>query len=174
MSDAPSLLAQDNSTAPHTATWHPDPTFRGTWGLISTCLATLLICVWKAVHMDIPLRQSPWNFVDKLGWLFVGIFAPDLLLYVACCQLRHANSVRELAEQYLRCPSVSRSYLDGLLSRVRGCSKVRSTLLSIAYILIWASNYSKRDSLGYFSIFNAVSCLRSTILSPEMSPPRTW
>ena len=67
----------DNSTAPHTTSWHADPTFRGTWGLISTCLGTLFICVWKAVHMDVPLRASPWAFVDKLGWLFVGVLAPE-------------------------------------------------------------------------------------------------
>ena len=99
-----SLFSRANSTAPPTPSWRPSPNTRGTRDIVSTCLATLLICVWKAVHTDIPLDQSQSNFTDKLGWLVIGIFAPDVLLYTACCQLERALRYRDYAGKYLDCP----------------------------------------------------------------------
>ena len=110
-----------SSPAPDTAHWHADPTFRGTWGLISTCLGTLFICVWKAVHMDVPLRASPWNVLDKVGWLFVGVFAPDYLLYLACCQLRCACDLQEWAELHLEFVPDPPGYVVRVGKRVGDC-----------------------------------------------------
>ena len=126
--DAPSLFSRTSSTVSGAATWHPDPDFRGTWGIVSTCLATLIICVWKAVHIDIPLRQTRWNSVDKLGWLVVGILAPDLLLYTACCQAYWAYRVHIHARTYLVCPPKSpwqSSYTSRLLKYARFRLKVQ-------------------------------------------------
>ncbi|EKM56216.1 uncharacterized protein PHACADRAFT_209692 [Phanerochaete carnosa HHB-10118-sp] len=97
-----SLFSRDNSTAlPASASWHADPAVRGTWGIVSACLSTLVICVWNAVHIDIPLRPRRWEFVDKLPWLAVGLLAPDYLLYVACCQLYHAKKLSAAGKVYL-------------------------------------------------------------------------
>ncbi|GJE96399.1 hypothetical protein PsYK624_125950 [Phanerochaete sordida] len=94
---------------PDTASWHPDPTFRGTWGIVSTCVSTLIICVWNAIHFNIPPRDQKWSFLHKLPWLLCGLFAPDLLIIVAGDQLDDdARFISAAARRYLRtrCSSV--------------------------------------------------------------------
>lgn len=38
----------------NTATWHLELARRGTFGLLSSCLITTGLCVWTAVHLNIP------------------------------------------------------------------------------------------------------------------------
>ena len=126
MTDAPFLFSRANSTASLAASWHPSPNTRGTWDIVSTCLATLLICVWKAVHINVPLHRSLWNIMYKLEWLVVGIIAPDVLLFTACCQLQRAFRNRHFAREHLGCPPeppVWPSYLPRRLKCV--CSRLK-------------------------------------------------
>jgi hypothetical protein len=93
------------SSVNHTSSWQPQPTFRGTFGILSTCLVTLGLCVWSAIHLNIPARnEAPWDFicalsiwkktrnewpwkklawpgqsVRKIGWTLLGFFAPELV-----------------------------------------------------------------------------------------------
>ena len=129
MPDASFLFSRDNSTASPTASWHPSPSgdTRGTWDIITLCASTLAICVWNAVHMDIPLHDSKWNFVDRLGWLVVGIIAPDVLLYTACSQFHWACVVHRTARRCLDHPAEQKgwyAYLMHLLSWIGFYSKV--------------------------------------------------
>ena len=34
--------------------WVPDPDNRGTWSLLYSCVFTLVLCVWTAIHLNIP------------------------------------------------------------------------------------------------------------------------
>ncbi|GJE96267.1 hypothetical protein PsYK624_124610 [Phanerochaete sordida] len=100
-----------------TATWRPNPGVRGTFEIITTCLSTLIICVWSAVHVDVPLRRSARvNGIGKVGWIFTGLVSPDLLLYAACCQLYRAQVLLQDAQQYLH-----GEYVDSMGSRLRRC-----------------------------------------------------
>jgi hypothetical protein len=93
------------SVANDTSPWRPQPTFRGTFGILSTCLVTLGLCVWSAIHLNIPARnERPWDFIcalstwkkargrwpwnrfgwpgqtlRKLVWTLLGFFAPELV-----------------------------------------------------------------------------------------------
>ena len=157
MMDAPSLFSRANSTAPHTATWRSGPTVdtRGTWDIISICLSTLLICVWKAVHIDIPLHQGQSNFVNKLGWLVAGILAPDMLLYIACCQAYGAYIVHVSAKEYLDCPPEPpgwSSYPSRFLNYVRSRLKVQSSCRCACLQVLTANSntpHSRRKSSVY-------------------------
>lgn len=68
--------------ANNTSEWHPEPTYRGTFGILSTCLITMVLCVWTAVHLNIPehgqagivTRQT----CRKILWLCIGLLAPEL------------------------------------------------------------------------------------------------
>lgn len=64
----------------NTTSWEPQPTHRGTFGLVSSCLITLFLCVWTALHLNIPeygkAHMQKWH---KLAWLVVGFFAPELV-----------------------------------------------------------------------------------------------
>lgn len=94
MSITEALHLHINSTTffPLVDLWIPEPNFRGTFSIISTCISTLAICVWSAVHLDIsPDREHDTSvFVRKSGWLLVGLLAPDMLLYLAFSQWYNA------------------------------------------------------------------------------------
>ncbi|GJE96390.1 hypothetical protein PsYK624_125860 [Phanerochaete sordida] len=103
-----SCLCARNATVLDAGSWRPDPTFRGTWGIVSTCLSTLVICVWNAIHFNVPHRDRKWSFVHKLPWLFVALFAPDAVIILAGDQLDDAMVISAAARRYSqkRRPSV--------------------------------------------------------------------
>lgn len=60
--------------------WRPEPTERGTFSILSTCILTLALCVWTAVHLNIPaygerLAQTR----RKGGWMMLGVIAPEVV-----------------------------------------------------------------------------------------------
>jgi len=70
----------------HTAKWHPEPTFRGTFSILSSCLITMALCVWTAVHLNIPAHREKAaigfitpQFIRKIKWLFIGLLAPEFV-----------------------------------------------------------------------------------------------
>lgn len=82
-----------NST---TVGWMPEPQVRGTVGLIWSCLATIFICTWSALHLNISLKhRSIYGEVQQQGlWVFVGLFAPEWLTYFAFGELMQAWQIR--------------------------------------------------------------------------------
>ncbi|EKM56455.1 uncharacterized protein PHACADRAFT_118172 [Phanerochaete carnosa HHB-10118-sp] len=106
MNDTFRSLQASHGPAYPQAIWQSSPDVRGTYDIISTCLSTIVICVWSAVHVDVPIRQTRWSIIDKIGWLVTGLVAPDLLLYVACCQLYRAYVLLGEAKRCLHVESV--------------------------------------------------------------------
>lgn len=109
MSLTSTRMSADVCTSPlhdPTASWKPNPNCRGTFGIISTCVATLLICAWSAVHVDIPSREMSTSkrLVPKLGWLVMGLLAPDYLLYLAVGQWFNALGLIRTAYTELSLP----------------------------------------------------------------------
>ncbi len=50
--------------------WQPDPTFRGTLNIFTSCILTLFLCVWTASHVDIQTGKSTSRrWMAKCGWL---------------------------------------------------------------------------------------------------------
>ncbi|KZV87470.1 hypothetical protein EXIGLDRAFT_620578, partial [Exidia glandulosa HHB12029] len=76
-------------------TWRDsDSDTRGTYDILSLCVSTLAICVWSAVHMDIPTNKTFWNVhVKRIAWLAVGLILPEMLVITALGQLMHARSI---------------------------------------------------------------------------------
>lgn len=60
--------------------WQPEPQTRGTYSIVSTCVITLSLCVWTALHLNIPEHSKAdhqkWR---KAKWLLVGLLAPELV-----------------------------------------------------------------------------------------------
>ena len=58
---------------------------------ISTCLITLCLCLWTALHLNIPEHRhessQKWR---KLGWLMLGLIAPEMVVYTALEQQKAA------------------------------------------------------------------------------------
>ena len=76
------------------AAWVSEPNGRGTWGILSTCIITISLCVWTAVHLNIPehhkVRQQTWR---KVKWLVLGLLAPEMVAYVAWHQRKKAKEI---------------------------------------------------------------------------------
>ncbi|KAL8826714.1 MAG: hypothetical protein Q9170_007301 [Blastenia crenularia] len=91
-----------NDTIHNTPRWVPEPNGRGTWSLLSTCLVTISLCVWSAVHLNVPQHERThsqhWR---KVKWLVLGLFAPELVAYVAWQQRQEAKKLcREVRAVY--------------------------------------------------------------------------
>lgn len=82
--------------------WKDGPDGRGTYDILSLCISTLLICVWNAVHMDIPTRTSFWNVhVKRVGWLVGGLVLPEMLVLTALGQFVKARQLVASARRHL-------------------------------------------------------------------------
>lgn len=82
-------------------TWYSAPNFRGTWDLIISCVLTLMICVWSALHLNVPTKQSKLRErnIRRVRWVLLGIFAPEVVVSTAFAQYLTArwlrNEIRE-------------------------------------------------------------------------------
>ncbi|KAF2800696.1 hypothetical protein K505DRAFT_412747 [Melanomma pulvis-pyrius CBS 109.77] len=104
----PSAMSTFYGTAPEnlTAKWQPEPTFRGTYSILSSCLLTMGLCIWTAVHLNIP-EHGHKGFVTpqlrrKIMWLFIGLFAPEIIAWVAYEQRRAASRVYTKMKRVLK------------------------------------------------------------------------
>jgi len=76
--------------------WQPEPTTRGTSTILTTCIITITLCVWTAIHMNIPAadeRQGKIPVWRKIGWLIVALIAPEFVVYTAWYQRRVASEM---------------------------------------------------------------------------------
>ncbi len=92
-----------------TIAWQPEPSTRGTWSILSVCVITTSLCVWTAVHLNIPPSdQKHAQFWRKLYWLGVGLFAPEMVAYTAWYQrLVVAKGLREIRKAMGQKPRLS-------------------------------------------------------------------
>jgi hypothetical protein len=98
----PTILSYSSSTlTPSKRGWVNQPDGRGTFDIIWSCLATLLICVWVMLHLNVPAKEdTTWTlFLRKIRWLGLTILAPELLMLFASGQWASAKrSVTEMGE----------------------------------------------------------------------------
>lgn len=94
--------------------WYSAPNYRGTWDLIVSCVLTLMICVWSALHLNVPVKQSKLKDrnVRRLRWILLGIFAPEVVVSTAFAQYLTAR---------------------WLLSEIRGDIEYRKNLVSLPF-----------------------------------------
>lgn len=80
-----------------TVGWQSSPTTRGTWSIIIDCLVTLSLCVYTAIHPNVPRQgYTYWEFLrTRIKWVSVGIIAPELVVYTAWRQWISANHLNK-------------------------------------------------------------------------------
>ncbi|KAJ9602789.1 hypothetical protein H2200_012569 [Cladophialophora chaetospira] len=88
--------SDQNKPANYSTGWIPEPETRGTWGLLYSCIFTLSLCVYSAIHINVPARGESGNtrFWRKVKWVIIAIFAPEIALYSAWQQYYIANNFR--------------------------------------------------------------------------------
>ena len=83
-----------NVTTNKTSAWVSEPNVRGTWSILSSCIITICLCVWTAVHLNIPehhrTKAQLWR---KIKWLVLGLVAPEMVAYVAWHQRQEAKKI---------------------------------------------------------------------------------
>lgn len=89
------FLPLGNSTIEPHSQFHHEPTTRGTVNIVTTCLSTLILCVWSAVHMNIPGTRdsSRIQIVRRVAWLLCALFAPEIVAFVAWGQRQQAKAI---------------------------------------------------------------------------------
>lgn len=87
-SEAASSNTTDGHHSPPTTSWEAQPNRRGTFQLLISCLLTLTLCVWTALHVNVQAEDATqWHRIrTKFTWALFGIFAPELVVYVAYTQ----------------------------------------------------------------------------------------
>lgn len=73
----------------------PDPDGRGTVSLLFSCLLTLSLCVWSAIHLDLPPHgETDIEYTYRyLKWSVLGIFGPELVIWAAWRQFISARTL---------------------------------------------------------------------------------
>ncbi|KLO07654.1 hypothetical protein SCHPADRAFT_945100 [Schizopora paradoxa] len=81
--------------------WVAPPNFRGTMGIFTLCVSTLLICVWNAIHFDIPMHRfsTSRKFMVAISWTLLAVISPELILFIAFNQRLAATNVLKLARK---------------------------------------------------------------------------
>lgn len=65
--------------------WVDDPDGRGTFTIASSCVLTLSLCVYTAIHLNVrPHRKTELqSWIETTKWVIFGILAPELVVFVA-------------------------------------------------------------------------------------------
>jgi hypothetical protein len=90
------LVARCISSPVETTAWFSAPNFRGTWDLLVGCILTLIICVWSALHLNVPKGDSTLRTrnLRRAKWILLGIFAPELVVSSAFAEYLTARWLR--------------------------------------------------------------------------------
>lgn len=94
----PLARATDSTTS--TTGWVADPDGRGTLSIITSCVLTMGLCVWSALHLNIPSSKetTAQSWLRNIKWMLMGILGPELVVYGAW---RQYVSARTLQNQIL-------------------------------------------------------------------------
>ena len=65
--------------------WMGEPRQRGTFGIISLCFSTMVICIWCTLHFNVPTRRYTVTrrFFLQVSWMVFALLAPEALLFLA-------------------------------------------------------------------------------------------
>jgi hypothetical protein len=89
-------LKSQNGTETHYAPpWVEESSGRGTWSILYCCMFTIGLCVWSAIHLNLPYPDEPRSHQSwrKVKWVFIAIFAPEFVLYSAWQQFYQAQKL---------------------------------------------------------------------------------
>lgn len=82
---------------------------RTKWSIIWSCLTTIFLCTWVAIHPNIPdIHDRAWlSLCRRLRFTVLLLYAPETVILFA---LRQRNAAARLAEQYHECSGWTRTH----------------------------------------------------------------
>lgn len=124
---------------PHTsgvlvAGWVGGPKTRGSWSLVYSCVFTIGLCIWTAIHPNVPgPNDGRWRILArKVKWALCALIAPEFVLAVAMQQLYRAWRLRR-ALGMMKKPPLPTDRSDSLAKAeaVEERKKVRRTRVGV-------------------------------------------
>ena len=86
----------NESTGPSAPAWVEGPSGRGTYEILQSCIATLLLCGFTAVAINVhPTDSKLRHFLRRAWWMVVTIIAPEYVLWCAFDQFWTAKELRD-------------------------------------------------------------------------------
>ncbi|KAF8811616.1 hypothetical protein BYT27DRAFT_7183759 [Phlegmacium glaucopus] len=97
-----------------TVHWVSPPPTRGTLNILTSCVLTLILCMWTAPHPNVPPQnEGPiGRTARKLKWALITLLAPEIVAYIAW---RQWLSARTLAKE-----------INDIIDKQDGCSVPQS------------------------------------------------
>jgi hypothetical protein len=101
--------AREEEENPPQWTYVPSPRTRGTWTILSTCIAALSTSTWSGLHLNIPKQKQStvqswkdWASIFSIKWALAAIIAPESLVGFAFSDWMHARKTEALIRKYGR------------------------------------------------------------------------
>lgn len=88
----PNILAR-NETLEHA--WVREPSGRGTWSILWSCLATIFICTWTVLHLNVPKPGHGRAYLQfrKIAWMLIALIAPEIVLFTSAEHLSDSRAM---------------------------------------------------------------------------------
>ena len=71
--------------------WVPEPNGRGTWSILWSSLATVFICTWSVLHLDVRKRSRWRSILRKCQWMLSTVLIPE---YILASSVQHFLNAR--------------------------------------------------------------------------------
>ena len=110
--------------------WIGEPKQRTTFGILSVCFTTTIICVWSTLHFNIPPNpHTPIRRVFlRVSWVVIALLAPEVLLYLAINERVDATKLMRTALAFH--PRLAK---PGMLARVYNYLRAKLKDVSVPY-----------------------------------------
>lgn len=136
--------------------WLDDPNGRGTFTIASSCVLTLSLCVYTAIHLNVrPYRKTELqSWIETTKWVLFGILAPELVVFVAWRQYASAMALDRIVRGLQENDQSSRKSLD----QSPNVLKENSDTLSLSEYRLhnpWTRTHSFYANMGGF-VFDLV------------------
>ena len=75
--------------------WIGDHKQRTTFGILSFCFSTLIVCVWSTLHFNTPTSRytAARRVFVQVSWMLFALLAPEVLLYLAVNERINAGAL---------------------------------------------------------------------------------
>lgn len=93
------------NTTRETVGWVHGPNYRSTSDIVFSCVLTMTLCVWSALHLNIPAakQSSAREWIRNTGWVCLGIFGPELVMFTAWKQWASARALQNMMQNKIQC-----------------------------------------------------------------------
>ena len=164
-----------------TVGWVSGPSYRSTMSIITSCILTMGLCVWSAMHLNIPsAREGNIQYwLRTIKWVLIGIFGPELVVFAAWRQYVSARAMQSLENTFPEnsCqPGQSQVLQDDTGSGEQQASKHKeyrsfTEVKDARTPAEWTVVHGFYAAMGGF-VFELDSTLASALCLPDIKPRR--